>query len=105
MYISASRQRMAGISMVELILFIIVVSIGVVGILPAYNIAVKGSSDPVLRKQSIAIAESLLAEIEQQNFTYCDPQESDGCETGRPRHNARRAGRMRRWRGAPNHPG
>jgi MSHA pilin protein MshD len=67
---------MAGISMVELILFIIIVSVGIVGILGVFNVAVKGSADPVVRKQAIAIAESLLAEIEQQNFTYCDPQDT-----------------------------
>ncbi len=69
------RRRMAGISMVELIIFIVVVSIGVVGILPVLNVAVKGSPDPMLRKQAIAIAESLLTEIEQHNFTYCDPND------------------------------
>jgi len=52
-----------GFTLIELIIFIVVVSIGLVGILSVMNTVVKSSADPMVRKQTIAIAESLLEEI------------------------------------------
>ena len=72
-----ARGGNAGISMVELLMFIVVVSVGIVGILPVLNTAVRGSADPMRRKQAIAIAETILTEIEQQQFTYCDPNDAN----------------------------
>lgn len=72
-----SLRRMAGLTMVELIMFIVVVSVGIAGILMVFNVAVKNSADPMQRKQAIAIAEALLSEIEQHPFTYCDPQDAN----------------------------
>lgn len=72
-----SLRRMAGLTMIELIMFIVVVSVGIAGILMVFNVAVKGSADPMQRKQAIAIAEALLTEIEQHPFTYCDPQDAN----------------------------
>ena len=56
-----SRQR--GFTLIELIIFIVVVSAGLAGILSVMNTVVKSSADPMIRKQTIAIAESLLEEI------------------------------------------
>ncbi len=70
-----SKYRQAGISLVELIMFIVIVSVGVVGILSVMNVTSKASADPMLRKQALAIAESLLEEIELQAFTFCFPSD------------------------------
>jgi MSHA pilin protein MshD len=59
---TASRAQ-RGFTMIELIIFIVVVGVGMAGILSVMNTAVKSSADPMLRKQSIAIAESMLEEI------------------------------------------
>ncbi len=67
----------AGISLVELIIFIVIVSVAVAGVLSVMNITTQHSSDPLIRKQAQAIAESLLAEIELQPFTYCDPTDAN----------------------------
>lgn len=72
-----TRPRQAGISLIELVIFIVIVSVAVAGVLSVFNIAVKSSADPMIRKQAIAIAESLLTEIESQAFTYCDPQDAN----------------------------
>ena len=69
------RAAQAGISLVELVIFIVVVSIGVVGILSVMNVTTKSSADPRIRKQALAIAESLLEEIELQAFTFCFPND------------------------------
>ncbi|CAN5905337.1 hypothetical protein BH11PSE12_BH11PSE12_32990 [soil metagenome] len=70
-----ARQR--GISLIELIMFIVIVSVGLVGILSVMNVTTRASADPMLRKQAIAIAESLLEEIELQPFTFCDPDDAN----------------------------
>src|ERR1700674_5036703 len=58
-----SRSQ-AGISLVELIMFIVIVSLGVVGILTVFNLTAQKSADPQVRKQMLAIAEALLEEVE-----------------------------------------
>ena len=69
------RQR--GISLIELIMFIVIVSVGIAGILSVMNVTTKASADPLIRKQALAIAESLLEEIELQPFTYCAPDDAN----------------------------
>lgn len=72
-----TRLRQAGISLIELVIFIVIVSVAVAGVLSVFSTAVKGSADPMIRKQAIAIAESLLTEVESQAFTWCDPQDAN----------------------------
>jgi MSHA pilin protein MshD len=69
------RLRQHGLTLIELILFIVIVSVGIVGILSVMNITIRNSADPMLRKQALSIAESLLEEIQLQPFTYCDPDD------------------------------
>ncbi len=57
-----------GVSLIEAVLFIVVVSIALVVVLKAFDIANQGSADPVLRRQSLAIAQSLLDEISFKPF-------------------------------------
>jgi|KBSMisStaDraftv2_1062788.scaffolds.fasta_scaffold04903_14 MSHA pilin protein MshD len=69
------RQR--GISLVELIMFIIIVSIGVVALLSVFSTTVRKSGDPLVQKQMLAIAESLLEEVQSKPFTFCDPDDAN----------------------------
>ena len=71
----AVRQR--GISLLELIMFIIIVSIGVAALLLVFNTTLAKSADPMIQKQMLAIAESLLEEVEAKPFTYCDPDDAN----------------------------
>ena len=64
-------ERQHGFTLIELIIFIVVVSAGLAGILSVMNTVVKSSADPMMRKQAVAIAESLLEGILQKE--YCDP--------------------------------
>ena len=68
---SVSQVRHRGFTLIELIICIVVVSAGLAGILSVMNTVVKSSADPMVRKQAIAIAESLLDEILLKN--YHDP--------------------------------
>lgn len=67
--------RQLGVSLVELIVFIVVVAVAVAGVLVALNISNKSSADPMIQKQALAIAEALLEEVQLQPFTYCDPDD------------------------------
>ena len=71
------KTRQSGISLIELVMFIVIVSLGIAGILSVMNVTTKASADPMQRKQAMAIAESLLEEIELQPFTYCDPDDAN----------------------------
>ncbi|MBI4808360.1 MAG: pilus assembly protein MshD [Nitrosomonadales bacterium] len=55
-----------GISLIELIIFIVIVSVAVVGILLVMNQVTAHSADPLIRKQALAVAESMLEEIRLQ---------------------------------------
>lgn len=60
-----------GFTLIELIVFIVVISVGIVGILSVKNVTVKSSADPMVRKQAAALAESILEEIMLK--AYDDP--------------------------------
>jgi len=57
-------------------MFVAIVGISIAGVLVVYNQAIKGSADPLVRKQAIAVAESLLGEVLMQPITWCDPQDA-----------------------------
>ncbi|MDD5295937.1 MAG: type II secretion system protein [Rhodocyclaceae bacterium] len=89
-YATFMSRGQGGLSLIELLLFIVVVSVGLAGVMVTYRVTVKASADPMVRKQALAVAEALLTEIEQQPFTYCDPndpnvgtaQSTAGCTGG-----------------------
>lgn len=68
-------RRQHGLSLIELIVFIVIVSVGLAGVLMVLNATAAKSADPVVRKQALVIAESLLEEIALMPFTYCDPDD------------------------------
>ena len=70
-----TRQR--GISFVELVMFILIVGVAVAGVLLTLTTTARASADPVLQKQALAIAESLLDEIALRPVTRCDPDGPD----------------------------
>lgn len=71
----SSRRDQAGLSLIEVVVFIIVIGIAFSAMLVLYNQVTQASVDPLLRKQTLAIASSLLEEIELKPFTYCDPDD------------------------------
>ena len=69
-------RRQRGLTLIELIVFIVIVSVGLAGVLTVLNATAAKSADPVVRKQALVIAESLLEEIALMPFTYCDPDDT-----------------------------
>lgn len=64
-----------GISLVELIVFIAIISVGLAGILGVMSYTTRASADPLAQKQALAIAEAYLEEALAMPFTYCDPDD------------------------------
>ena len=73
----AGMTRQRGVSLIELIMFIVIISIALAGILLVMNKTTGHSADSLERKQALAIAESLLEEVELMPFTYCDPNDAN----------------------------
>jgi MSHA pilin protein MshD len=74
----ASFPRQRGVSLVELIMFIVIVSVAVIGIVNVMNLTASMSADPVKHKQALAIAETLLEEVQMAHFTFCDGLDGQG---------------------------
>ena len=58
-----SNASQRGFTLIELIIFIVVIGVGLAGILLVVDTVIKSSADPMVRKQAVAIAESMLEEI------------------------------------------
>lgn len=74
-----SRQR--GLTLIELIMFIVIVSTGIVGILAVMNQVVKSSADPMVAKQAVAFADAVLEEVLAKAFQ--DPDGAPNKEASR----------------------
>lgn len=57
-------ERQHGLTLIELIVFIVIVGASIAGVLSVFVQATRGSADPLIRKQALSIAESLLEEIQ-----------------------------------------
>ncbi len=60
---SIRNSRATGFTLFEIIAFIVIIAVAFTGIATLYVNAVRGSSDPLVQKQAIAIAESMMDEI------------------------------------------
>lgn len=70
-----ARQR--GFTLIELIIFIVIVGVALAGILTVMNQVVSRSADPMLTKQAVALADSVMEEVLQKAF-----DNPDGVSTG-----------------------
>ena len=77
-----SSRRQRGVTLIELILFILIIGIALAAILGVMNVTTRSSADPLRSKQALMIAEGLLEEVQQARFTRCDPS-SDVDATGK----------------------
>ena len=71
----AVRQQL-GVTLIELLVSIVIVSIAASGVLGVLSMTTAGSADPMIRHQAAAIAESYLEEILLKPVT--DPDGIDG---------------------------
>jgi len=71
---SIKRQR--GLTMIELIVFIVIVGVAAAGVLGVITYTSARSADPWQRKQAMLVAEALLEEVLLAKFTYCHPSDT-----------------------------
>lgn len=67
-----SRHRQRGVTLIELIMFIMIVGVALTAIISVMNLTTQRSADPVRRKQALMLAEAYLEEVEQAKFSFCD---------------------------------
>lgn len=63
MSINRSIKRMAGMTLVELIIAIVIVGTALAGLVAVYNRANIASADPLIAQQMLAIAETMMEEV------------------------------------------
>ncbi len=52
-----------GFTLIEMVIAIVIISVGLAGVLMAFSVAVKSSADPLIHKQMLAVAEEMMEEI------------------------------------------
>ncbi|CAK0758593.1 MSHA pilin protein MshD [Gammaproteobacteria bacterium] len=61
--ITSHRWLAKGMTLIELIMAIIIISAGVIGILSVLSFTAKSSADPIRYKQAMAMAEAIMEEV------------------------------------------
>lgn len=69
-------KRARGLTMIELIVFIVIVGVAAAGMLGVISYTSSRSADPWQRKQAMLVAEALLEEVLLAKFTYCHPSDA-----------------------------
>lgn len=67
--------RQQGLSLIELIMFMVIMGVAAVSVLQVMNLSTRASADPIMRKQALLIAEGLLEEVQMARYTFCDPSD------------------------------
>ena len=84
-------RRQTGVTLVEMVIFIMIVSLSVAGILIVMTATTQRSADPMIQQQALLIAESYMEEILHKGFTDPNPGETQVCHTTVPFKEASRA--------------
>jgi MSHA pilin protein MshD len=71
------KRRQTGLTLVELIMFMVIVGIAVASVIQVLALSARSSPDPMRRKQALAIAEGLMEEVRLARFTFCDVSDAN----------------------------
>jgi len=73
------RRHQGGFTLIEAIVAIVVVGVALAGLLLAVNASVRGSADPVLQRQLLAVAQQYMEEVQLQPWTPAANGAPAGC--------------------------
>ena len=59
----SSRRNRGGFTLVEMVIAIVVIGVGIAGVMLAFGVTTRGSADPLVQRQLLAVAEGLLEEV------------------------------------------
>jgi MSHA pilin protein MshD len=76
---SAAARRCRGLTLPELLLAIVVLGVGLAGVMTAFSAVVRGSADPLVHKQMLAIAEEMLEEVQLKPYAAAPNSAPAGC--------------------------
>ena len=76
---SRARRSHRGFTIVEMMVAIIVLGVGLAGVLLAFGVVTRGSADPVIAQQMLAIAEEMLEEVQLKPYTSASNAALAGC--------------------------
>lgn len=81
-------KHQRGLTLVELVFFMVIVSVALVGVLSVMNITAQKSADPLLRKQVIAVAEAMMEEVMLKDYAnaICLPSCAANSQADRPNY-------------------
>lgn len=65
-------RRMAGVTLVELIIAIVIVAVALAGLVATFTATSRASTDPVITQQMVAIAETMMEEVLLKPFATAD---------------------------------
>lgn len=66
-------------TLIEMVIAIVVLGVGVTGVMLAFSTVTRGSADPLVTKQMLAIAEEMLEEIQLKPYTAAANTAPGGC--------------------------
>lgn len=72
---SPPRAPQGGMTLIEMIVFMVVVGVALAGIISVLNNAMRGGANMISQKQALAIAEAIIEEVALKPFTICDPDD------------------------------
>jgi MSHA pilin protein MshD len=72
-----SNER--GFTLIEMIVAIVVLGVGITGVMLAFSTSVRGSADPQVRHQLLALAEEMMEEIQLRPYAAAPNAAPSGC--------------------------
>ena len=72
-------RRQRGFTLIEAVVAIVVLGVALTGVLLAVNASTRGSADPVIQRQLLAVAQQYMEEIQLKPYTAAANSAPSGC--------------------------